>query len=246
MRGLFVTGTDTGVGKTVVAAGIAAGLRARGLNVGVMKPVASGGRGDVEALRRAAGVADDLDLLNPVWLRDPLSPNVAAQREGIQIDLARIEQSARELSRRHDFLIVEGAGGLLVPIRDDTYMADLARSLGFPLVIVARRGLGTINHTLMTVECARTRGIAVAGVIYNDVSRPKEGIAERTNPEVIERLSGVACLGTVPFAEDLDVAQAGPEDFTRHVAAHICLDRVVPRFTNPVVPTPRLGPRAPP
>lgn len=237
MKGIFVTGTDTGVGKTVVAAGIAAGLGARGIDVGVMKPIAAGigssircGRGDADLLRRAGGADDDLDLINPVCLRHPLSPNVAAQLEGVSIDLSRIEQAAHQLSQRHDLLIVEGAGGLLVPIRDDFFMADLALRLDLPLLIVARRGLGTINHTLMTIECAKTRGIAVAGVVYNDAVGTEEGIAERTNPEVIERLSGAMCLGVVPFAEGLDWARAGPEDFIGCVAGHINLDRLMERI----------------
>jgi dethiobiotin synthetase len=230
VKGIFVTGTDTGVGKTVVAAGIAAGLRARGVAVGVMKPVAAGGRGDADLLRRASGADDDLGLINPACLRRPLSPNVAAQLEGVSIDVAGIEQAAYHLSQRHDLLIVEGAGGLLVPIRDDFSVADLALRLGLPLLIVARRGLGTINHTLMTIECAKGRGIAVAGVVYNDAVRTEEGTAERTNPEVIERLSGVMCLGVVPFAEGLDLTRAGPEDFVRRVAGYIDLDRLMERI----------------
>jgi len=230
VKGIFVTGTDTGVGKTVIAAGIAAGLRARGFDVGVMKPVAAGGREDADLLRLASGADDDPDLINPVCLRHPLSPNVAAQIEGVSVDIAGIERAARQLSRRHDLLVVEGAGGLLVPIRDDFFVADLALRLGLPLLIVARRGLGTINYTLMTMECAKGRGIAVAGVVYNDAVRTEEGIAERTNPEVVERLSGEPCLGIVPFAEGLDLARAGPEDFVRRVAGHINLDRLMERI----------------
>lgn len=227
MKGIFVTGTDTGVGKTVVAAGIAALLKSRGLNVGVMKPVASGGREDAHLLRLASGSDDDLDLINPIHLRHPLAPGVSAQLEGVPVNIGLIEQAARELSRRHDVLVVEGAGGLLVPIRDDFFMADLVLNLGLPLLIVARRGLGTINHTLMTVECAKTRGIEVAGVIYNDARKIEEGIAERTNPEVIERLSGVPCLGAAPFAAGLNLSQAGPKDLIRRVAGHIQMDRLL-------------------
>ncbi|MBI2950987.1 dethiobiotin synthase, partial [bacterium] len=205
----------------------AAGLRARGFDVGVMKPVAAGGREDADLLRLASGADDDPDMINPVCLRHPLSPNVAAQLEGVSIDIAGIERAAHHLSQRHDLLVVEGAGGLLVPIRDNFFMADLALRLGLPLLIVARRGLGTINHTLMTMECAKRRGITVAGVVYNDAVRTEEGIAERTNPEVVERLSGAPCLGVVPFAEGVDLARAGPEDFVRRVAGHIHLDRLM-------------------
>lgn len=226
MKGLFITGTDTGVGKTVVAAGIAAGLKARGLDVGVMKPVAAGGREDAERLRRAAGVDDPPDLINPVCLRRPLSPNVAARLEGVEIDIAQIERSARDLAARRDFLIVEGAGGLLVPIRDDFSMADLALRLGLPLLIVARRGLGTINHTLMTVECAKARGIAVTGVVYNDAVGMEEGVPERTNPEVVARLSGVPCLGIVPFVAGLDLMEEEREGDAVGIGGCLNLDRL--------------------
>jgi dethiobiotin synthetase len=233
MKGVFVTGTDTGVGKTVVAAGVAALLRSRGLNVGVMKPVAAGGQGDAEVLRRAAGADDGLDLINPVNLRHPLSPNVAAQVEGVEIDVARIERAARQLARRHDLLIVEGAGGLLVPVRDNFNMADLALTLGLPLLIVARRGLGTINHTLMTVECAQTRGLAVAGVVYNDAVRIEEGTAERTNPEVIERLTGVPCLGLVPFVAGLDLREEERGGDPGRIGGYLNLDRILFLTSSP-------------
>jgi dethiobiotin synthetase len=227
MNGVFITGTDTGVGKTVVAAGIAAALKARGLDVGVLKPVATGGREDADLLRRASGSEDDPDLINPVFLRHPLSPNVAAELEGTGVDVGRIERTARTLSERHDLLVVEGAGGLLVPLRDDLFVADLVLRLDLPLLIVARRRLGAINHTLMTIECAKARGIAVGGVIYNDATWTGKGISEQTNPEVIERLSGVPCLGIVPCAEGVDFAHAGPEDFIQRVAAHLQMDRVI-------------------
>lgn len=227
MKGVFITGTDTGVGKTVVAAGIAASLKARGIRVGVLKPVATGGREDAELLRRASGSEDDPAMINPVFLRHALAPSVAAELEGIEVDVGRIGRTAQTLSERHDLLVVEGVGGLLVPIRDGFFVADLALTLELPLLIVARRRLGAINHTLMTIECAKARGIAVAGVVYNDMTWTEKGTSEQTNPEVIERLSDVPCLGIVPFAEGLDFTHAGPEDFIQRVAAHIQMDRLL-------------------
>ena len=228
MNGVFVSGTDTGVGKTVVAAGIAATLKASGVDVGVMKPVSTGGggAGDADVLQRAIASTDSSDLVNPVSLEHPLSPNVAARIEGVQIDVSLIERAALQLSERHEYLVVEGVGGLLVPFRNDFFVADLVKLFDLPLLIVARPGLGTINHTLMTIGCAVSKGISVMGVIYNDVQGHVAGIAERTNPEVVERLSGVRCLGKVPFA-GMDLARAGQDELIRLVGDHIDLDELM-------------------
>ncbi len=207
MDSIFVTGTDTGVGKTVVAAGIAAALARRGVDVGVMKPVASGGRRrgtrcvseDAELLRRAAGVRDPLDLVNPVCLRPPLAPSVAARVSGVPIDLRRVWKAYRTLSATHDCVIVEGVGGLLVPIRDCYPVARLVRRMGLPLVIVARPTLGTINHTALTVLAARTYGLAVRGLVINHHARFKRGLAERLNPAALETETRVPVLGEVPW-----------------------------------------------
>ncbi len=227
MNGVFVSGTDTGVGKTVVAAGIAATLKAGGVDVGVMKPVATGGGcpGDADVLQRAIASTGSSDLVNPVSLEHPLSPNVAARIEGVQIDVSLIERAAERLSEQHEYLVVEGVGGLLVPILDNFFVVDLVVRFDLPLLIVARPGLGTINHTLMTIGCARSKGISVMGVVYNDAHGQAAGIAERTNPEVVERLSGVRCLGMVPFA-GMDLARAGQDDLIRLVGDHIDLDEL--------------------
>jgi len=216
MRGLFVTGTDTEVGKTVVAGVLAATLKRRGLDVGVMKPVASGGvrRGgtlvseDAIFLRQAAGCDDPLELINPVCLEPPLSPHVAARVSGLTIDRSRIDQAYETLSQRHEVLLVEGVGGLLVPITDDFLVADLARKWDLPLVIASRIGLGTINHTLLTVESARHRGLTVAGIVFNGYDESGAGTAERTNPDEIARLTGVPILGVLPHDPQVSLAKA--------------------------------------
>jgi len=199
MTFVFVTGTDTGVGKTFVAAGLAAALRRRGVDVGVMKPVASGSAEDARALIKASGSDDPLDLVNPVRLRDPISPHLAAKREGRTIDLRLIDRAFRELGRRHDVLIVEGAGGLLVPIRDGFTMADLAKRLRLPLLIVARDALGTINHTTLTVEAARSRGLKVLGVVVNRSRPGRPDLAERLNPAAIAQAARVKVLASLPW-----------------------------------------------
>ncbi len=197
MISFFVTGTDTGVGKTVVAAGLAAALRRRGIDVGVMKPIATGGvrRGgklvseDAEILVEAAGVRDSLDLVNPVCLEAPLAPLLAGK-----VDLRRIWRAYRTLSKKHEALVVEGIGGLLVPIRDRHFVADMIRRMALPVVLVTRSTLGTINHTLLTVEAARRRGIRILGIVVNHPARRPSSIDAKT----LASLAGVPLLAEVP------------------------------------------------
>ena len=212
IKGLFVTGTDTNVGKTLIAAGITAALRQQGLKVGYFKPVQSGcpeeGGGliptDARIVKELAQLPEPLDLLTPIRLRLPLAPGVAAVREGTKVDLEQVAGAVRELAGGYDFLVVEGAGGLYVPLVDNDFLVlDLARWLKLPLLVVARAGLGTINHTALTVLAARRAGLAVAGVILNRGSATP-GLAEQTNPEVIEALTGVPILGQVPEIDNLD------------------------------------------
>jgi len=168
-RGCFVTGTDTGVGKTVAATALVRALRARGVDVGVQKPIETGveapGPADAIALRAAAGDTDPLADVCPQQFALPAAPTVAAAAEDRSVDLAAIDAAFARIASRHEFVVVEGAGGLLVPAAPGCSMADLARRLGLPLVIVARAALGTINHTLLTLEAAAARGLDVVGVI---------------------------------------------------------------------------------
>lgn len=227
-RGIFVTGTDTGVGKTFVAAALAAALRRRGLDVGVMKPFQSGEpsekpgelSGDALALARAAGLTpprgdppktanyaawDPPELICPYSLRQPLAPRPAAEIEGVEIDLERVKAAYTELERRHELVLVEGAGGLAVPIKGDYLMADLATDLGLPLLVVARAALGTINHTVLTVEYARRRGLEIVGVVLNGYHEEAPSLAERTNPGLVEELARVPVLGLLPRLDGADL-----------------------------------------
>jgi dethiobiotin synthetase len=211
-RGLFVTGTDTGVGKTRIAAGIVARLRSQGRRVGAVKPVASGaeraadGRlvwGDAEALAAAAGGVDPHRVV-PLRYEPPLAPPVAARLAGAPLSYedvraATVEAMAWWAGQGAEVVVVEGVGGLLCPLAEGATVADLAVDLDLPLVIVARRGLGTINHTLLTVEAARLRGLRVAGVVLNGSEPTGNALAEATNAEELSRrLAGVALLGEVP------------------------------------------------
>ena len=197
-RGYFVTGTDTGVGKTFVTAGLAAALRARGRDVAVLKPVQSGALAD-----DASGDAALLNADCVYAFRTPLAPLVAARMEGKKIELEPILERARKLEREHEVLLVEGAGGLLVPLSEDLDVAGLAAALGLPLIVVARAGLGTVNHTLLTIEVARARGLEVAGVVLNGDSDESTG----DNPAMIEARSTARVLARIPrLADPADAA----------------------------------------
>lgn len=199
--GLFVTGTDTGVGKTIVTAALARILRLRGVNVGVMKPVTSGCEErageliseDAELLAWAAGVECDDDVA-PYRLRAPLAPVEAAKLDGVKIDFGRIADSYQRLSARHDFVLVEGAGGLMVPLNGGLLIADLATQLKLPLLVVARPDLGTINHSVLTCFAAGHLGLEVKGVIVNRFPADP-GLAEKGAPHQIGSLCGAPILG---------------------------------------------------
>lgn len=200
-KGIFITGTDTCVGKTYIARIIAEGLKKKGVSVGVMKPISSGGREDAILLKKSAGVDDPLDDINPVYFKKPLAPWVAATLQKKSVNLTKILNSYKNLCRRYKFLLVEGAGGLLVPITKNLYMADIARMFGLPIIIVSRPGIGTINHTLLTINCARQYGLKVLGFVVNYTNRCKKGLAERTNPSVISKLGRIRFLGVLPYYE---------------------------------------------
>lgn len=206
MRGLFVTGTDTGVGKTEVSCAILAGARAAGLDVAAMKPaesgVTAGEPSDSQRLLAAAGGGDDPALVCPYRFAAPLAPAVAARLAGVEVRLEAILAAARALAARHQALLVEGAGGLLVPLTPAETYADLAVRLALPVLVVARAGLGTVNHTALTVEALRARGLRVAGVILNRTA-PGDDPSVPHNAGEIERLTGAPVLASLPWCADI-------------------------------------------
>lgn len=203
-RGIFVTGTDTGVGKTIVAATLARLLRMNGISVGVMKPVTSGCReengrlvsDDALLLCQAAGTELSDDVA-PYRLREALAPADAARIDGVRIDFSAIKASFDRLAAAYQYVIVEGAGGLMVPLSGGLLVADLARELELPLLVVARPGLGTINHTVLTCFSAQQLGLQVAGVIVNGMP-DQPGLAEKGAPHQIGSLCGASVLGVWP------------------------------------------------
>lgn len=233
MGGLFITGTDTGVGKTFIARGIAATLRARGRRVGVLKPVETGcGSGaerrpaDAAALRAAAGSDLALDRICPYQLDAPLAPDVAARLERTRVDPTVLIAAFEAIDRTHDVTLVEGAGGLLVPITECYLMADLARDLDLPLLVVVGSKLGAINHTLLTLEAAAARGLAVRGYVLNRASE-EEDAASATNASLLARCTDAPCLGAVGWTPSAE------KDPAAVVGAAIDWSRLLPSAKEP-------------
>jgi dethiobiotin synthetase len=207
LPGLFVVGTDTGVGKTYVASAIARTWRDSGRRVGVLKPVASGasvreGRlvsDDAERLIEAIGGGISHDRVAPLVFEEPLAPPVAARRQGTPLAMGRVVEAVTECldwwQSRAEVIVVEGVGGLLCPLAEGATVADLAIFLDYPLLLVAHRGLGTLNQTLLTVEAARSRSLRIAGIILNGARPAEDPIVEGTNAEELAiRLGGLAIL----------------------------------------------------
>ncbi len=217
--GIFITGTDTGVGKTLVTCGLAALLRESGYKVGVMKPVETGceereGRffpQDVFYLKEASGCEEPLEKICPYRLKEPLAPSVAAERSGVKIDIDLIERLYGEISSAHDITLVEGAGGLLVPLLPHYTYADLAKLLKLPVLVVAPSRLGVINHLLLTLEHASCRALQVLGYVFNRLSA-EPSLAADTNREALLSLTAVPYLGEIPYIEDLEAKRPSLAD----------------------------------
>ncbi len=257
LKGLMITGTDTGVGKTLIAGAIAQYLRRKGRRVGVFKPVASGCRRRREGLFSEDGeflsaCADSMQSLSdvvPICLGPALAPNVAAARSGRKMDLNMIFEAYRRMEGSHDVVIVEGVGGLLCPITDAFWVIHFARMIQLPLVIIARPGLGTLNHTLLTIHAARSAGLTVAGVIVNGyqiephrqeqlrtVSRAASEaqsidseLSMLSNPEQIARLGKVDVLTIVPQEADNSVQHAMLGKDTQFAISQVAWEKLAER-----------------
>ena len=235
---ILITGTDTGVGKTVVTAGLATALRRRGINAGVMKPVATGCvrdengdflSPDTEFLCAVTGVEDPYFMVTPVCLEPALAPAAAARTSGVTGVVEDMRQSFHDLMERHPVLLVEGVGGFLVPLDDETLLADFAGKLAMTVLIVARCGLGTINHTLLTIEAVRARGLRIAGLVFNHASADDSDASAATNPGEIERFAGVHMLGTLPFEAGLSVENCTPGRLVELVEQHLDVEGFIRR-----------------
>jgi dethiobiotin synthetase len=208
MNGIFVTGTDTGVGKTVVAAGIAGAMRRDGIDIGVMKPIATGipqnagfRSGDAELLARISGSTDPEDEINPVFLPAEASPLMASRMLNIDIKLDKVFSAFKRLGKKHEFLVVEGIGGVMVPITERYFVVDMIKEMNLPVLIVSRASLGTINHTLLTVKMCREYDLKIAGIAVNCV---KDNVVEDKVGKMIQELSGIFVIGSIPFVDKVE------------------------------------------
>ncbi|QDU40265.1 ATP-dependent dethiobiotin synthetase BioD 1 [Maioricimonas rarisocia] len=219
MHGLFITGTDTEVGKTHVTCEIARTLSAAGSRVGLYKPVCSGGISggdgtivwdDLQRLNNALPEPVPVDRICPQRFVAPLAPPVAAREEGRTIDEQLLRTGIHGWDDAADVLLVEGVGGLLCPLTDRETVADLAVDFGFPLLIVSPQRLGTINHTLMTVEVARSRGLHVAGIVMNHVVPPADDSVASNAAEIASR-AGVPVIAELPYHPSLGLPGSDPD-----------------------------------
>lgn len=238
--GIFIVGTDTNVGKTVIAAGLAMALKARGMKVGVMKPVATGCHGISTRLVSSDAVflweAAENEypaLTNPSRYRAAVAPHVAAGLERKDINIESILKAFRELQKHYDYVIVEGVGGLMVPLAKDYYVANLVREFQLPMVVVSQIGLGAINHSLLTVDAALVRGLDVRGIIFNRVPTTNVSLAEMTNPKVIHELSGIPILGSLPEIKGLNVETCQFGQLREIFEERIRVDKIL---VNPSLP----------
>lgn len=218
-QGLFIIGTDTGVGKTVLAAAVTAALRRRGVDATYMKPVGSDGVAvagrlvspDALFAARAAGLTDPYELLNPVCLPGALSPLAASEASGIPVDLAPVGPAFAELGRRHAFVVVEGVGGLLAPVTAAETAEILNRISPLPALVVGRPGLGTINHTLLTLEALERRGIACVGFCYAAQAPTDDDPSLPTNARHTRLFTSAPFWGTLPYLPGLDPDRPDPQ-----------------------------------
>jgi len=210
MKAYFITGTDTGVGKTSITAGLAGSMRKLGMDVGVMKPIATGypnktgfKSSDVTKLVEIASVKDPENLINPVFLSLPTSPYDATKLLELSIDMPLIFDQFKKLSSLHEMLLVEGIGGIMTPITKNFYVADMVKEMNIETIIVTRATLGTLNHTVMTCKMCKEYGIKIRGLVVNNFDE-KGTPAEKNAPSTLYELTNIPILGTIPFIKDLN------------------------------------------
>jgi dethiobiotin synthetase len=217
MHGIFITGTNTGVGKTLVAAGLASILRKRKIDVGVMKPFATSNRvfskkyrsEDTAILAKASGVNDPDCDINPFFYSVAASPLVASElKQGAPVNINRAAQQLKKLGRKYDFLIAEGIGGILVPLTEKETVAAFVKQVNLPVIIVSTPQLGTLNHTLLTVLACKKYGLKIRGIILNKIPE-KPNMVEQKTSKVIERFTHLKVLAVIPSLQRANYAAIG-------------------------------------
>jgi dethiobiotin synthase len=252
MNGLFVTGTDTGIGKTALSALLLAELRRRGINAAPIKPVqtgciAEGSEPEASDLRQNGAQspkpkaqslsvpdldyslsmadmhvsAEDYKNMSPYRFEPACSPHLAAEMAGTEIDIAGMVIAARTLTSDYDFVIAEGAGGVLVPLNQRETMLDLMQALKFPILLAARPGLGTINHTLLSIRALRAEGLDIAGVVFVAGTYAEPGFIEDDNITTIEHFGKVPIIGTIPYCARLAKPNPKYDDLPIPVVAEV-------------------------
>ncbi|MEI7851000.1 MAG: dethiobiotin synthase [Kiritimatiellales bacterium] len=240
MNGFFITGTDTGIGKTALSALLLAELRRRGISAAPMKAVQTGCvkeglRLEASDLRYSLSMAgmtvseEDRALMSPYRFEPACSPHLAAELAGTEIELGQIISAAQELAVEYDTLIVEGAGGVLVPLNRRELMLDLMVKLNLPVLIAARPGLGTINHTLLSIRALKAAGLKIAGIVFIASEEGELGLIEEDNVVTAEQFEAVPVLGTIPFCPQLQESAPRFSDLPVTVAAAI--EKIASRLT---------------
>lgn len=234
-KGFFITGTDTGVGKTIIAGALIRAIHLFGMKPCGMKPIESGcgKEGDVLIpddgmfLKQTAHMEEPISIVTPCCFENPLAPLAASEIEGKNVNISEIKKAFYKLSKKYDAVVVEGVGGLLVPIRKNYSVCELAKELGLPLIVVAKPGLGTLNHIMLTVNYARKEGLEVAGVIINYSQSPENSLAEKTNPQLLMKICPVPLLGIFPCLRNID-----EESLEKAVLKNLNLE-VIKKYINP-------------
>ena len=215
MRGLIVTGTDTNVGKTYVTSRIARSLRSKKKKIGICKPVCSGAElvvkdllpsivwEDIEEHFDALGEEFPRELICPHCFNDPVSPSLAARLSGVSLELRDLTEAVFAWEEKVKLLLIEGVGGFLCPLTETENFADFAQALGFPVLVVAHTGLGTLNHTLLTIEAIRQRGLSPVGIVLNQVTPSEGSLAEETNADELSRWTDVPILAQIGHGKTL-------------------------------------------
>src|SRR3989339_104952 len=216
MRSLFIAGTDTGVGKTYITPQLCNMFRQAGFDVGVLKPISTGGRSDAQYLLKQTGLKDPLDLVNPIHFKPALAPTIAAKLAGKTISIRKILSAYKKLKAIHrDGILVEGVGGVMVPLAKNYLVVDLINELRIPAIIITRPSLGTVNHTLLTIDALKTKKVPISGFIVNyglpdnKAKSRFECLTAKLSPRMIEQISGVGELSVASISKRLKYVKRG-------------------------------------
>lgn len=237
MRGLFITATDTDIGKTMITGAIASALKARGIHVGVFKPLASGAiineegklvSEDASFLMKAAGIGEEFrNEVNAVCLKPALTPAIAARESNITIDIEKVIADVKKNAPKYDMVLVEGVGGITAPLWQDYLLADMMKAFALPAIIVSKPRLGAINHTVLTYEYAKQRGIVLNGVILNRWEADSAGVLEESNIEYIEAMTGLPIVGKFPLTKHIDVNKNCTYNLAEVAEKNIKIDQIL-------------------